>query len=358
MMEPANRPSFSPRPSTKTDDEVTAVKGAPERTPGHTGPLPRVLFSSVVRSAHKGESHGGVYLADLSTDRVEQVLDWDDPSIDWEGRGGDRGLRGIAFQGERIYLAASDEIFVYDEAFRRVSSFRNPYLGRCHEICISGNTLFATSTAFDSVLELDLGTGSFVRGYCLRYTRRWRARRRLHVRPRPSLSVFDPSERAGPEPGDTCHINIVSHDGGALYVCGTALGNVWRIVDERSERYARVPYGTHNARPFRGGVLLNHTATNRIAFLTRRGRLVRSFPLRTYDASELLHAELPRDRARPAFGRGLAVAGAGLIIGGSSPATVTAYDFESGRELKSLNVSKDVRNAVHGLEIWPYDRIP
>jgi hypothetical protein len=317
--------------------------------------LPRIVFSSVVRSTNKGEAHGGLYLADLSDGTVEQVLDWSDPSIDWEGRGGDRGLRGIAFYGDRLFLSASDEIFVYDAAFRLQGSFRNPYLKRCHEINIDRDSLFLTSTSFDSVLEYDLLTDSFVRGYCLRYPKRMRLHRALHLRPRPSLTVFDPTSDDGPEPGDTCHINNVFSKDGAVYISGTRLGNIWRVIEGRAERYARIPYGSHNARPFKNGVLLNHTATDRVAFLTRRGRVVRSFPLRHYDQGELVHGELSTDRARPAFGRGLTVIDDELIVGGSSPATISLYEFEPPRTVTTINVTLDVRNAIHGLEVWPFD---
>jgi hypothetical protein len=321
------------------------------------GTYPTVVFSSVVRSTHKGDSHGGLYLADLATQTAEQVLDWSDASIDWEGRGGDRGLRGIAFHEDRMFLSASDEIFIYDRNFQLQTSFRNRYLKRCHEITVAGDRLFLTSTGFDSVLEYDLEAGLFVRGHLLRYPRRWRKRRKLHLRPRPKLTVFDPTGADGPVAGDTCHINNVFHEDGALYVSGTGLGYLWRIVNDRLERYARVPYGSHNARPFRGGVLLNHTATNRIVFTTRSGRIVKSFPVQTYDQRSLVHSDLPSDRARPSFARGLAVKD-GLIIGGSSPATVTLYDFGRPRALCSVNVTMDVRNAIHGLEVWPFGAGP
>lgn len=49
--------------------------------------LPTVVVSSVIRSAHRGNSHGGVYLVDLENDAYEQVLDWDDCGIDFRGRG-------------------------------------------------------------------------------------------------------------------------------------------------------------------------------------------------------------------------------------------------------------------------------
>src|SRR5688572_21055636 len=167
--------------------------------------LPRLVFTSVVRSAHKGESHGGVFIVDLSDHAVEQVLDWNDDSIDWEGRGGDRGLRGIAFHDGRIFLAASDEIFIYDEKFNLEGSLRNRYLRHCHEIHVTGDRLFATSTGYDSVLECDLKTGSFVRGHCVRFSGLFRSRQlrpRLMVRPRPALTVYDPNRDGGPEPAD------------------------------------------------------------------------------------------------------------------------------------------------------------
>jgi hypothetical protein len=42
------------------------------------------------------------------------------------------------------------------------------------------------------------------------------------------------------------------------------------------------------------------------------------------------------------------------FAGGSSPATVTLYRFDPPEVLTSVNISMDVRNAVHGLEIWPF----
>ncbi len=87
--------------------------------------MSKVIASSVIRSAHQGESHGGVYVIDLERSEHSQVIDWNDESIGWEGRGADRGLRGIAFHDEVIYMAASDEIFVYDQKFNLIESYRN-----------------------------------------------------------------------------------------------------------------------------------------------------------------------------------------------------------------------------------------
>ena len=76
-----------------------------------------LVATSVVRGTRQGESHGGVYLIDLEKQRAKQTIDWNTADIDWQGRGWDRGLRGIAFDGDRVFIAASDELFEYDKSF-------------------------------------------------------------------------------------------------------------------------------------------------------------------------------------------------------------------------------------------------
>src|SRR3990167_10026199 len=83
---------------------------------------PSVLVSSVVRGANQGDSHGGLYLVDFDRDVSEQLLDWNDSGIDFEGRGADRGLRGICVLQDLIYIAASDELFAFDKNFKIVRS--------------------------------------------------------------------------------------------------------------------------------------------------------------------------------------------------------------------------------------------
>ena len=61
--------------------------------------LPRFIATSVVRSSQQGESHGGIYTVDFENQSGELHVDWNTSDIDFEGRGADRGLRGIAFDG-------------------------------------------------------------------------------------------------------------------------------------------------------------------------------------------------------------------------------------------------------------------
>ena len=307
--------------------------------------LPAVLVSSVVRSAHQGESHGGVYLVNMETGAFDQVIDWNDTSINWDGRGADRGLRGIAFHGEHIYLAASDEIFVYDSRFVLLESYRNRYLRHCHEIFIADDTLYLTSTGFDSVLAFDLATSAFVRGYCLRFNP---SDNRLY------FNIFDPNQQHGPGLGDTIHVNNVFVSDRRLFVASLNIPDLLYIDEDKLYIYAPIPAGSHNARPFCEGVLLNDTAAEKVTYLDMQGIVQSSFPVIRYRDDELEMGHLPMDHARQAFARGLCVTNDGWIIGGSSPSTLSAYWLDKPSAIKVVNLTMDVRNSVHGLGIWPF----
>jgi hypothetical protein len=74
-----------------------------------------------------------------------------------------------------------------------------------------------------------------------------------------------------------------------------------------------------------------------------------------YEDSELTHTDLDDSRiARQAFGRGLCLITDTLFATGSSPSTITLHDIENMKTVLSINLSMDVRNAIHGLEVWPY----
>ena len=318
--------------------------------------LPVVVASSVVRSAQQGESHGGVYLVDLEAGTSHQCVDWNDPSIDWSGRGADRGLRGIAIHGDRVLLAATDQVLEYDPSFRLVRTHRNPYLAHCHEVSLDGDLLWVTSTGYDAILALDLRRDEFVRAHHLSWTRFGRERRRRlrdhGDRPKPRLSSFDPRQDDGPSAGDTCHVNNVHAHQGRVFLSGTGMGHVLEVVGPtRLRSEARIPYGTHNARPLWRGVVYNHTVDD--AVIRREGRRRTSYPVPQHDRTVLQHTDLPGDHARPSFGRGLCIVG-DVLIAGSSPATITAYDLATGTVLRSVTLTTDVRNAIHGLEHWPF----
>ncbi len=316
--------------------------------------LPTVIATSVVRSSHKGQSHGGVYLVNLHTGDTKQVIDWNDGSIDWEGRGGERGLRGIAFYNGHVYLAASREILIYDRDFNPVGKLTNPYLKYCHEICIVDDTLYITSTGFDAVIEYDLKANCFTVGHSVRYGRFAQWRRSRGHNPKPTCSRFDPTRPNQQPDADTTHLNNVHVEDGKLFASGGKMTYLMQLSPGKPVPYASLPKITHNAQPYKGGVLLNYTGKEYVCTMDLQGNMQQATEVPSYKESELTHTDLPTDHARQAFGRGMVMHEKDTLIGGSSPATISVYNMEDWTLQKQVNLTKDVRNAIHGLEIWPY----
>ena len=75
-------------------------------------------------------------------------------------------------------------------------------------------------------------------------------------------------------------------------------------------------------------------------------------PVRT---ERLVHVDAVDTRiARQAFARGLCAVGEGTIACGSSPSTITLHSLEPDGRGRMATLTFDVRNAIHGLEVWPY----
>ncbi|MDH3777803.1 MAG: hypothetical protein OES59_03190 [Gammaproteobacteria bacterium] len=306
--------------------------------------IPPLIATSVVRGSAQGESHGGVFIVNPATQTVQQVLDWNTTDIDWTGRGWDRGLRGIAFYGGEIYIAASDELFVYDQAFKKQRSFRNQYLKHCHEICEYNGKLYLTSTGYDSILAFDLVTETFIWGlHAAKIAGTWQAHR------------FDPETDLGPPPRNQLHINSVDCSPKGLSFAGLRTGGIVGLgAEARLLLQVELPEGVHNAQLVNDGVIFNDTAANYLRHVTRAGD-ERQFAFPTYDPEEIEYADVDDSQiARQGFGRGLCLINDRLIAAGSSPSTVTVFDLVSCKTVFSVNFSMDIRNAIHGLEVWPY----
>ena len=307
--------------------------------------LPKVIATSVIRGSQQGESHGGVYLIDFASQDILQKVDWNKGDIDFSGRGWDRGLRGIAFYKDDIYIAASDELFVYDKEFRIRHSFRNPYLKHCHEIAVRDHLMLLTSTGFDSLLVFDLERRQFVRGLWLVKTEKgWESK------------AYDPNSESGPAFSNQLHINSVTCLKEGVFVSGLRTGALLQIGgNQQPTVVCSLPEGIHNAQPYRDGVIFNDTGSDAVRYVGRDGT-ESAFRVQTYDPDAIEYASVDDSKiARQGFGRGLCAVGDTLLIGGSSPSTVSVYDVDSGERIAAVNLSMDIRNAIHGLEVWPFD---
>ena len=306
------------------------------------GKLPTLLASSVIRGSRLGESHGGIYKVDLERGTAELKLDWNHTGIDIGGRGGDRGLRGIAFHAERILVAANSELLVLDQDFRVIESFTNPYLQHCHEISVWNGRVFLSATGFDSVLAFDLETKRFTDGWHL-----------AALGGSLNLRRYDPEAPAGPAASHWFHINSVKASETGICFSGLNTPGLLHADGKRLSLAVPLPQGTHNAQLVDGGVLYNDTESDRVCYFRNGATVAMAVP--EFAPQEILNIErFASAVARPRFARGLCVLPDGLVAGGSSPSTISVYDLRSGGRVMQQNLSMDVRNAVHGLEVWPY----
>ena len=306
-------------------------------------PVTTLVATSVVRGSRQGESHGGVYLIDLERQRVAQPVDWDTADIDWQGRGWDRGLRGIAFDEDRVYVAASDELFVYSPEFEQLASFRSPFLKHCHEIFRYERRLYLTSTGHDAILGFDLDEERFSLGLHLARTADGFV-----------ATPFLPHGSEGPPLRNELHINSIFCSRHGMFISGLRTGGLLRYTGDRIHAVSPLPVGVHNARPFRDGVLFNDTESDNVRFVSPDKQ--RLFRVPRYPEDLLTHTGLDDSLiARQAFARGLCVIDDAVVAAGSSPSTITVHDFESMQTTLSINLTMDIRNAVHGLEVWPFE---
>ncbi len=301
-----------------------------------------VVATSVVRGAQQGDSHGGVYLVDFSARKVKQVIDWNTVAIDWTGRGWDRGLRGVACSDDRIYIAASDELFIYSRTFDLVSSHRCAWLKHCHEIFLFNGRIFLTSTGHDAILGFDTSVQRFDWGLRLSFEGQ-----------KLKFEVFDPEAVTPQRLTNNFHLNSVTAGAQGVNFAGLRTPGLLRFANNTLSILTSLPEGTHNARLFGGGILFNDTRGDSVRWVTPARQ--RTFPVPRFAPEDLENYEMAQDGlARQAFARGLCPLSDTLVVGGSSPSTLSLYDLDANKLLTVLTLSRDVRNAVHGLTLWPF----
>jgi hypothetical protein len=302
----------------------------------------KLLATLVVRGSNTLQSRGGVYLIDLEQQSVLQTLDWDTPGVSWRGSHHERGFRGIAFDKDTVFFAGGDELFAYSPDFQRIASWRNPYLKHCEEIAIHERTLFLASTGCDSILAFDLDRHEF----------HWAMQvkeKDFHFQG----SIFDPRVDGGPLLLNKLNINNVYCDGNGMYISGLRTGGMLHFNGKTVLMSAELPAGSHNARPFRDGVLFNDSAAQVLRYSGRNSDAEdRAMAAPVFAPSQLTATD--NGVAAPGLTRGLCVLSGTVVAGGSSPATVSVYDLAANCRLLQVNLSMNQRSEIHGLVRWPY----
>lgn len=325
--------------------------------------LPKIICSSVIRSSQQGNSHGGIYIVDLESGGFEEVIDWNDQSIDWSGRGADRGLRGFDFYNDQIICAASDEVFFFSKNFEIIKSIKNRYLKHCHEIFVLNGMLYLTSSGYDSILVYNLEKNQFEKGFLYRQksTLGWfqKMLKKLKFTSKINffeLRSFNPEIENDIELKDTSHINMVFAEGDHIYFSGTKMDHMMAIPIGGGDAMPvlNTGLGTHNVRFYGDHIVYNNTALDKVTVVRRDNPSDQfHFDIIKYPKEDLEFSNIGNDHARQGFGRGLCVYGE-YIIAGSSPSTISVYSIENRSLIKQINLTLDVRNSIHGLEVYPF----
>jgi hypothetical protein len=305
-----------------------------------------LVATSVLRGSPEGQSHGAVHLVDMEGGRIAHVVDWKAPGVDWSQEGGGRGLRGIAIEGQRIFLAAADKLMVFSPEFELQETFRSPYLADCHDIRFFDNRLYLASTAFDSVLGFDLSKNQFDWGLHL-----------VEGESGPNATPFDPQSAAGPPPVQTLGLNSLWCDPRGMFISGSRTSGLLYFDARRISQLVTLPRGVQNARPWRDGVLFNDSEANVARFITPNSNRVFQVPAFAGSAkggSEAGNDEATVGNSRTGFARGLCVLDDSVFAVGSSPATITLHNLDTMKTTKSINFSADKRHSIHSLAIWPF----
>ena len=298
--------------------------------------------STVIRQSPQGGSHGAVFLVDIEQGRLAHVLDWKAPGVDWAAPGGGRGLRGMAFDGQRVFIAAADALFEFTPGLELQATYRSPYLANGHDVVCFERRLYMASTGYDSILGFDLEKNRFDWGL------------RVHEGERGMNGVpFDPYSSLGPPPGNHLGLNSLWCDARGMFISGAGTLGLLHFDVRTIERLVSLPRGVQNARPWRDGVLFNDTEANVARFITPDSNRV--FQVPRYPPEQLdLSAAGDQQRSRQGFARGLCVVDESTFAVGSSPATITLHNLDTMKTTRSINFSSDPCHTIHSLAVWPY----
>jgi hypothetical protein len=121
-------------------------------------PRLRIVVTSAVRHAGSADFSGYVRVVDLASGEV--TLKAPIPESGWRAddpnpRGGVRGAKGVSALGDRLVVANSERLFVFDQAWSLVGEITDPLMGAVHDVLAVEDGVWVTCSACDLLLKVD-----------------------------------------------------------------------------------------------------------------------------------------------------------------------------------------------------------
>ena len=312
----------------------------------------KIICSTVVRAAKQGDIHGGLYVIDIDSEEILHYAPYEKEFVNDNERGGERGLRGIVVLDDRIIVSDSAGFIELDKSSYEIKrTFQNPdYFKSIHEIAFHEDHLWATSTAHDAVVKLDLDFN--IKGF-------WEILGE-NIENHKALTGKKEITPETKTENDNYHINSLFVSDGNLRISGllTPLYNfddmaqvcsvpTISMIDDRPE--GNQNSFVHNFYEYEDVFVANLTSYSAIGFFYKDFVGYGWYNNVSIPRSKDVKYQVD-DVAVNNWNRGLARAGDKLVIG-SSPARIVVYDMKTRKFEKEIALEKDIRHAIHGLEI-------
>lgn len=297
--------------------------------------MTRIICSSVIRSSQRGDSHGGMYVVDIDSGEFFQILDWDRPDINWEGRGGDRGIRSVRFYNDEMYAIAGNAILVFDREMKLIREFKLSCLFNTHECALDGDLLYVIANLYDAILVLNLKEQ--------KWETSWHFQGGCHK--------FDPFMSSQlPEAKDLYHLDSVTIQNGMMYYSGEHMTELMKVdlqTGEHAVHHTRIKR-SHNAQPYKGGVIYNVARKSTTIFRSYIGDILWEGFTPRYSKEDMIDRVQNEKVAVQGYTRGMCLIDNKIVVG-SSPATINVFTMDSSNPIKSIRISKDIRNSICGI---------
>ena len=117
----------------------------------------RYLVSTICRGSGPGEPSGHLYVVDPQRGVQSScpVPPCEHLHREPNPRGGIRGGRGLATDGDTVYVANGSEVLRFDRSWRQLAMVSHPWCGNVHDIGVAGDRLWVCSTANDALASFD-----------------------------------------------------------------------------------------------------------------------------------------------------------------------------------------------------------